>query len=149
MPYSGYHGIRMARNEANGDYNGLQASMRGSMLSNDLTYQVGYTYSHTNDAASNGNSAGDLGNISNPYAGWKYDFGPSAYDHHQIFFANFVYDLPFMKHSDNKLAKTLIGGWEISGIISVNSGAPMNIGLNGNNVTSIVPNSTNRPDRTG
>ena len=149
VPYLGYHGIRMARNEANGDYNGLQMSIRGTLLNNDLTYQAGYTYSHTNDAASNGNSAGDLGNISNPYEGWKYDFGPSAYDHHHIFFANFVYDLPFMKHSDNKLAKAVIGGWEISGIITATSGAPMNIGLNGNNVTSIVPNTTNRPDRTG
>ena len=149
VPYLGYHGIRMARNEANGDYNGLQMSIRGTLLNNGLTYQAGYTYSHTNDAASNGNSAGDLGNISNPYEGWKYDFGPSAYDHHHIFFANFVYDLPFMKNSDNKLAKAVIGGWEISGIITATSGAPMNIGLNGNNVTSIVPNTTNRPDRTG
>ena len=25
-------------------------------------------------------SGGDLYNISNPYAGWKYDFGPSNFD---------------------------------------------------------------------
>lgn len=149
VPFRGYKGIRMAQNEANGDYNGFQASLRGSLLSNDLTYQLGYTYSHTNDAASNGSSAGDLGNISNPYVGWKYDFGPSAYDHHQIFFANFVYDLPFMKHSDNKLAKSVIGGWEVSGIISVTSGAPMNIGLNDASITNLVPNTSNRPDRSG
>jgi hypothetical protein len=149
VPYLGYHSLRMARNEANGDYNGVQVSMRGSWLSNDLTYQVGYTYSHTNDAGSNGSSAGDLGNISNPYLGWRYDFGPANFDIHNIFFANFVYDIPLMKHSDNKLAKTLIGGWEISGIVTATSGAPINIGLNGQNVASIVPNSANRPDRTG
>ncbi len=149
VPYPGYKSIRMSRNESNGDYNGLQVSMRGSLLSNDLTYQLGYTYSHTNDAQTNGSSAGDLGTVSNPYAGWKYDFGPSPYDHRQIFFANFVYDIPFMKHSDNKMAKTLIGGWEVSGIITVTSGAPMNIGLSGGNVCSVVPNCTNRPDTTG
>jgi hypothetical protein len=149
VPYLGYHSLKLARNEANSDYNGLQASMRGSWLSNDLTYQFGYTYSHTNDSFNSGGSAGDLYNVSNPYLGWKYDFGPSAFDIRNIFFANFVYDLPFMKHSDNKLAKTFIGGWEISGIVSATSGPPMNIGLNGNSVSSIVPNSANRPDRTG
>ena len=56
VPYSGYHGIRMARNEANGDYNSFQTSIRGSVKS-DLQYQVGYTYSHTNDAGSQGSSA--------------------------------------------------------------------------------------------
>ncbi len=69
-------------------------------------------------------SAGDLINISNPYAGWKYDFGPSIYDHRQVFFANFVYDIPLFKHSDNHLMKTVAGGWEISGIVTAESGAP-------------------------
>jgi hypothetical protein len=149
VPYIGYHGIRMSRNESNGEYNGLQMSMRGSWFSNDLQYQFGYTYSHAYDSNTNGSSAGDLGTISNPYAGWSYDYGPSTYDRRNIFFANFVYDIPFMKHSDNKLAKTFIGGWEISGIITATSGAPINIVYNGHSVASVVPNTTNRPDQTG
>ena len=52
------------------------------------------------------------------------------YDIGNSFFANFVYDLPFLRHSDNKLAKTLLGGWEISGIVIAKSGAPINIGEN-------------------
>ena len=108
----------MAQNEANSNYNGLQISLRGTWLSNDLTYQFGYTYSHTNDSFNSGGSAGDLYNISDPYLGWKYDYGPSAFDHRNVFFANFVYDLPLLKHSDNKLAKTMLGGWEISGIVT-------------------------------
>jgi hypothetical protein len=148
-PYLGYHSIRMAQDEANGDYNGLQVSMRGTVFSNDLTYQFGYTYSHTNDSFNSGGSAGDLYNISDPYAGWKYDYGPSAFDHRNVGFVNFVYDIPLLKHSDNKLAKTMLGGWEISGIVTLSSGAPLNIGLNGNNVSSIVPNSANRPNEAG
>ena len=38
VPYLGYHSIRMAQNEANGDYNSLQVSMRGTHLKNDLNY---------------------------------------------------------------------------------------------------------------
>jgi hypothetical protein len=152
VAYSGYHDIRLARNEANGDYNALQASFRGQYLSNDLTYQFGYTFSHTNDvstAGTNGYSAGDLGEVSNPYQSWKYDFGPSTISHEHIFFANFVYDLPFFKHSDRKAMKTLLGGWEISGIVMAETGAPINIGLSGNNVCSIVPNCYNRPNQSG
>ncbi len=149
VPYLGYHSIRMAENEANGDYNSFQAAIRGSLAKNDLTYQLGYTYSHTNDSFNSGGSAGDLYNVSDPYKGWKYDFGPSAFDRRQIFFANFVYDIPLLKNSDNKLLKTTLGGWEVSGIISAVSGAPLNIGLNGQNVASVVPNSANRPDQTG
>ena len=149
VAYPGYHGIRLAKNEANGDYNGLQIGLRGQLVGSDLTYQLGYTYSHTNDAGSNGSSAGDLGNATNPYAGWQYDFGPSNYDHEQIFFANFVYDLPFFKHSDSKAMKTMLGGWEISGIVTAESGAPLNIGLSGNSASSIVPNAANRPDHNG
>ena len=148
-PYSGYHSIKMAQDEANSNYNGLQISMRGTWLSNDLTYQFGYTYSHTNDSFNSGGSAGDLYNISDPYLGWKYDYGPSAFDHRNVAFVNFVYDVPLLKHSDNKLAKTMLGGWEISGIVTLSSGAPLNIGLNGNSISSIVPNTANRPNETG
>jgi hypothetical protein len=148
VPLLGYHGIRMARNEANGDYNSLQASMRGSLKS-DLQYQVGYTYSKTNDAGSQGSSAGDLGTISNPYVGWKYDFGPSNYDIRHVFFTNFVYDIPLLKNSPSKALKTAFGGWEISGMVAAQSGAPLNIGLNGTNISSVVPNTSNRPDVSG
>jgi len=147
VPFLGYKSIRIAQNEANGNYNGLQTSLRGTIKS-DLQYQFGYTYSKTNDAGTQGSSAGDLGNISNPYAGWKYDFGPSAYDIRNVFFTNFVYEIPLFKNSGKGL-KTALGGWELSGIVQVQSGAPLNIGTSGGDVTSIVPNTSNRPDRTG
>jgi hypothetical protein len=150
VPFLGYKGIRMSRNEANGDYNSLQASIRGNLKS-DLQYQVGYTYSHANDAGSQGSSAGDLGTISNPYAGWKYDFGPSAFDLHHVFFTNFVYEIPLFKNS-SKGVKTALGGWELSGIVQAQSGAPLNIGLNTPNITNVIPSygqNLNRPDRSG
>jgi Outer membrane receptor for ferrienterochelin and colicins len=150
VPFLGYRNIRVARNEANSDYNSLQATWRGTWH-NDLTYQVLYTYSHTNDAQTNGSSAGDLGDVSNPYAGWKYDFGPANFDIQHIFGVNFVYAIPFMKNAQSRFAKTLLGGWEISGIVSAVSGPPINIGLSGTSITNVVPsgNPANRPDQTG
>jgi hypothetical protein len=140
----------MAQNEANGGYNSIQVSLRGSTLKNDLTYQVGYTYSHTNDAFDGiTESDGDLYDVSNPYAGWKYDYGPSAFDIRSNFFINFVYRVPLLKDSAHRLLKTTLGGWEVSGIVTAISGAPLNIGLSGQNVASIVPNTANRPDVSG
>jgi hypothetical protein len=150
VPYVGYNSVLMAQNEANGDYNSIQVSLRGAMLENDLTYQVGYTYSHTNDSFDGiTESDGDLYDVSNPYAGWRYDYGPSAFDIRNNFFTNFVYRLPLLKDSTHHLLKTSLGGWEISGIVTAVSGAPLNIGLSGQNAASIVPNTANRPDVSG
>ncbi|HTP67784.1 MAG TPA: carboxypeptidase regulatory-like domain-containing protein [Dongiaceae bacterium] len=153
--YPGYHGIRLARNEANAEYNSIQMSIRGQLMKNALTYQVGYTYSRGYDVWTTGSSGGDLGTISNPYAGWKFDWGPSFFDKPNVFFANFVYDLPFFAHSDNKAEKIMLGGWEVSGIVSASSGVPINIAYGGggvgytNNVCSVVPNCSIRPDVSG
>jgi Carboxypeptidase regulatory-like domain len=149
VPYLGYNSVKLAEDEANGDYNSLQLSFRGTTLGNDLTYQVGYTYSHTNDSYNSGGSAGDLYAVSNPYLGWKYDYGRAITDIQNNFFTNFVYQIPFLKNSGNKFLKTTVGGWEVSGIVMAISGAPLNIGLNGQNVASVVPNTANRPNVTG
>jgi Carboxypeptidase regulatory-like domain len=149
VTYPGYSSIALAQNEANGLYNSLQFSFRGTTLKTDLTYQVGYTYSRTWDPMAGTSNSFDLNNISNPYAGWKYDWGPSFFDIRNNFFVNFVYDVPLLKNSDNKLMKTTLGGWEVSGIVTAQSGAPLNIGVTGENVCSVVPDCNNRPDVTG
>jgi len=149
VPYRGYTSVEMAQDEANGNYNSVQVSFRGSTLKNDLTWQIGYTYSRTNDAFNGYSDGGDLFTILNPYEGWKYDYGPSAFDIRNIFFTNFVYQIPLLKNSNHHLLRTTLGGWEISGIISATSGAPLNIGLAGQNVASIVPNTFNRPNVSG
>ena len=147
VPYLGYHSVYMSENEANSDYNSLQISFRGNILKKDLTFQVGYTYSHTNDPTTGSANDFDLNEVSNPYVGWKYDFGPSFFDIRNNFFVNFVYDVPLLRDSPNRFLRTALGGWEISGIVTAISGPPLNIGVTGQNVASIVPNTLNRPNR--
>ena len=149
VPYVGYNSALMARNAANGTYNSIQTSYRGTTLNNDLAFQFGYTYSHTNDSFDGTGSAGDLYFVSNPYMGWKYNFGPSPFDIRSNFFSNFVYRIPFLRTSGNRTLKTILGGWEVSGIVTAASGAPLNIGLAGQNVANIVPNTANRPNVNG
>jgi hypothetical protein len=147
--YQGFGAIRMAENGQNGHYNAFQVDLHGNVR-HDLTLQFAYTVAHSVDPNAGGNgSGGDLNNITNPYAGWRYDIGPSSYDRTQVAFVNFVYQLPFFQHTDNRLLKTTLGGWQVSGIVTMMSGAPLNLGVTGSNVASVVQNSGNRPNVNG
>ena len=73
--------------------------------------------------------------MSNPYAGWLYDVGPGGYDRTHNASVNFVYDLPIFRHTENRFVKTTLGGWEVSGIVTITSGLPIN------------PQLTRRPER--
>jgi hypothetical protein len=53
-----------------------------------------------------------------------------------------------LKNSDNHALKAVVGGWALSGIITMQSGAPLNLGVSGTNA-SVVGNSGNRPNLTG
>src|ERR1700733_4935968 len=148
MDYPGFAGIKQAENGANAHYNSLQIDLHGNVRK-DLQLQVGYTLSKAMDATTSTGSGGDLDNATNPYAGWRYDFGPSLFDRKQIAFVNFVYQIPFLNNSGNHLMKSTLGGWELSGIVTAESGAPLNLGVSGSNASSVVPNSGDRPDLTG
>jgi hypothetical protein len=151
VPYQGFTQIKQAFNEANSHYNSLQTELRGH-VTRDLTLQAAYTLSRAIDPSTGSSGNGwDLDAISNPYQGWQYDVGPSVFDRTNIAFVNFVYDIPFLKDSSNHLLRTAVGGWELSGIVTLESGAPYNLGINGQNVASVFPGGdvANRPDVSG
>ena len=148
LAFPGFGGIRLAENEANSHYNSLQASLDGR-VQKDLHLQVGYTLSKSVDATTSNGSGGDLQNVTNPYVGWRYDVGPSQFDRRNIFFTSFVYDLPIFRNNASHLVKSTLGGWQVSGIVSEESGAPVNLGLSGGNASSIITNSGDRPNLTG
>lgn len=151
VPYQGYTQLKMAYNGANSHYNSLQTELHGK-VSRDLTLQAAYTLSRAIDPSTGSSGNGwDLDYDSNPYQGWRYDVGPSVFDRTNIFFANFVYQIPFLRDSSNRFLKTAVGGWEFSGIVTAESGPPVNLGINGENVASVFPGGdvANRPDVTG
>jgi hypothetical protein len=146
--YSGFGPIRLSYNGATSHYNSLQFDVHGNVR-RDLQLQFGYTYAKAVDPNTGTGDGGDLNNITNPYAGWRYDNGPSLYDRRNVMFVNFVYDIPLLRNSGNRLMRTVVGGWSLSGIITAETGAPLNIGVNGSNASSVIPNSSNRPDVNG
>ena len=148
VAYLGFGGIRLAYNAGNSKYNSLQTSLNGT-IKRDLHLQVSYTYSKAEDSTTSNGSGGDLNNATNPYLGWKYDFGPSQFDRPNNFFVNFVYDLPFFRNATSGVVRGVAGGWGLSGIITAQSGAPLNLGVSGTSVSSILGNIGTRPDVSG
>ena len=51
-----------------------------------------------------------------------YDNGPSNLDRRHIAFVNFIYEIPFLKNSSNRLLKSTVGGWQVSGVVRMVSG---------------------------
>jgi len=148
--YKGFSAIKQSIDGANGHYNGLQVDLN-SQIRHDLSLRVFYTLSRAYDSSNQtngGGGGGDLVTVSNPYEGWRYDWGPSGYDRLNNLSANFIYDLPFLRHASNALVRTVAGGWEVSGIVTIESGLPINITLDtpqgGNGVGG-----NNRPNVSG
>jgi hypothetical protein len=151
VPFQGFSNINMAETAQNAHYNSLQITARSQMK--DLTLQGSYTLSRSIDPVINFGS--DNGNtVYNPY-NRDLTYGPSLVDATHIAVVSFVYDLPVLRHSSNRLAKSLLGGWELSGVWSLQSGFPLNItlgspsGYAGYSNNGIPTGSTNMPNFSG
>jgi Carboxypeptidase regulatory-like domain len=147
--YLGYGGIRLSIDGASAHYNSLQVDLHGN-ATRDLQLQFGYTLARAVDATDSNGSGGDLNNVTNPYVGWRYDLGPSVFDRTNVAFVNFVYQIPFLRNSDNHILRSTVGGWALSGIVTMETGAPINLGVSGSTVASVIPNagtSTQQGDR--
>ncbi|HJZ96740.1 MAG TPA: hypothetical protein VKE70_09530, partial [Candidatus Solibacter sp.] len=49
-------------------------------------------------------------------------YGPTSYDRRYIFVQTYTYRIPLFRHSQYKLLKNSLGGWELSGITRAQSG---------------------------
>ncbi len=147
VPYAGYHSIDMYRDAGNSHYNSMQVSLNSHVRS-DLNFQAAYTLSRAIDATNGNGNGWDLNDIANPY-NRSYGVGPAAFDRTNIFVANFVYDLPFFRSNTSKAVKTAFGGWQVSGVVTAESGTPLNITLGGAAGSNGLPNGTNRPNFSG
>ncbi|MCU1242888.1 MAG: hypothetical protein JWO71_3614 [Candidatus Acidoferrum typicum] len=148
LPFRGFHSIRLTATEANTHYNGLQIDVN-SQVGRDLQLRAFYTLSRAEDPSNGGTGGGDLNNVSNPYLGWRYDIGPSGFDRTHVAVVNFIYDIPLFRGNQSRLLKATVGGWQVSGIVTMESGVPINIGISGGQGGNGLPNATNRPDSVG
>lgn len=107
------------------NYNSLQATLQQRMKT--LTLLANYTYSKSLDDVPNGQgnagvAAQSLSTLpsTNPLRHY-WDYGPSDFDHRQIFTLSYVWDLPTLAHS-NLLMRETLGGWQLTGIVRRQTG---------------------------
>jgi hypothetical protein len=138
----------MSGNNVNSHYNGLQMSFQSQVK--DLSLQLAYTLSKAYDPTNGGGgNMGDMNNVGNSYDR-SYDYGPSALDRRHIFLANFIYKLPILRgNSGNRALRATLGGWEVSGIVVVESGFPLGITEGGSKGSNGLAFGTNRPNVSG
>jgi hypothetical protein len=114
-PFLGYAGITSRAPIFTSNYNSLQVSLN-RRFSRGLTLGVAYTWSKllTTNPYDRGLSAYNTYDL-------KQSYGPSVLNTPQMFVMSYVYDLPFYKNQSG-LAGHVLGGWELSGITTIQSG---------------------------
>jgi len=115
----GYDAINCQETIFSSNYNSLQVSVQKRFRSNSFI-NVNYTYSHARTDATS-----DWATPQNTYD-IAAEYGPTGFDRRHIFGANFAYYVPWYEHQPG-VAEHILGGWEVSGIISAYTGLPYTV----------------------
>jgi hypothetical protein len=125
-PFQTYGDINVITHGSFANYNSLQATLQKS--SGPVTMMVNYTYGKVmgirDNYSGNGPSAG---NTVDPY-NIHNNYGVLGYNHTHIFNSGFVFTLP--RISQGWVDKA-VGGWQLSGTTSFQTGAPIQPNTNG------------------
>lgn len=115
--FPGYSTITRLDTIASSNYNALQVSGRRNVGGLELT--LAYTYSHSIDDSSDRYDSNfvDSYNLAASRAS-------SNFDQRHILTVSYVYKLPFLQHARGK-TRSLLGGWEVSGIATMQTGVPV------------------------
>ncbi|HEX6737573.1 MAG TPA: hypothetical protein VF310_04860, partial [Vicinamibacteria bacterium] len=119
-PYLGYGTITMRQTTGRSRYQGLLVGFRHD-AGRAGTFNLSYTLSRNKTDATNDRDAVDL--PQNPLD-LDAEYALARTDRTHIFTANYVYELPFFKNGKG-LAKVVLGGWQVAGITTFQSGPPI------------------------
>jgi len=116
-PLRGYRSITMITPQFNSNYNSLQALFQhrfagASQVNVAYTWAKNLTDNQTDRSTAPQNSY-DI----------HADYGRATLDRRQIFTANYIYDVPLFAKRHDAVGRAF-GGWEISGIVTLQSGLP-------------------------
>ncbi|MFT3744272.1 MAG: carboxypeptidase regulatory-like domain-containing protein [Pyrinomonadaceae bacterium] len=121
--------VDLLTNGAKSYYNGLQVELR-RRFANGFTYQANYTFQkQLTDAPGTGQTRFEPA-IDNARINLEYGIGDQDTTH--VFNLNTIYELPFGKGKRfggnvGSWANRLIGGWQVTAITRISTGAPISI----------------------
>jgi hypothetical protein len=134
-PYPTFGRIQLVDNSANGAYNSLALKVT-KRFSQGFTLLSSYTWSKSQDDSSGIRVQGqDTLFPQNSYCR-KCEWALSAFDTRHRFVTSTLYDLPIGKGRQldvrNPVANAFVGGWQVGGIWTVQSGFPITPTVGGN-----------------
>jgi hypothetical protein len=146
---------RIISNDLVADYDAVSFIFR-KRYSHGLQADAHYTWSRTRDMATHSNGGGTT---MDNYNIWL-DYGPANWDVPHRFVASYLYDIPFLRNSPNMVLRSVVGGWQVSGITTWQSGTPVNVVISGDiantgtgsqrpNLVGAVPELNCQPNTTG
>jgi hypothetical protein len=116
-PYQGVSSITSLEEGANSIYNALQVSVKRTV--GRLNFSLAYTYSHSLDDSSDRYDSNFVD---------SYNLGltraSSNFDQRHLLNISTIYDVPFFRTG---MLHKLLGGWQLSGLMTYQSGTPFSI----------------------
>jgi hypothetical protein len=123
-PYRGFASLTSIETSGTASYNGMLARLT-RRLSAGFQFNVNYTWSRTFDVVDN-----DSDTLANPLD-MRANWAPAGHDATHSLTLDYVYELPGFK-GNNLVGRTLLTGWQISGITHYQSGFPFSIASGSN-----------------
>ncbi len=119
-PNPRYGIIRMIQNDTIGKYNGLSFVFRQNGFKG-LTMMSSFTWAKMLDMATDSNGGS---NVMDPF-NTQLDYGRANWDIRRRWVTTFNYDIPlFNSATTNKALRLTLGGWQMNGIFTAQSGLP-------------------------
>jgi len=112
--YLGYSTIRSQENTGSSSYNSLQISAQ-RRVARGLNLSLAYTYSKALN-----NFDTETSDLRSPFDA-SLDKGNASFDRRHVFAMSYVYALPFFEKG-NGLTRHVLGGWQLSGIVTLQTG---------------------------
>jgi hypothetical protein len=127
-PFPAYNSIRVNEYVATSAYHSLQATL-SRQLSKNLTYFATYTFSKALGIT----ATDETGTEIDPIDARNRTYGVLPFDRTHIFNISYTYLLPDLARGSfsNKLTRGALNGWQMSGITTFSSGAPMYLRFGG------------------
>ncbi len=122
LPINGYSGMQLFADDAYSHYHSLQTTL--SRRWGAGYFQAAYTFSHSTDATSSGNTA--FNTAFNDESSLVASRGLSDFDRTHRLVVSYRYDLPFVASATGAKA-VLLKGWSVSGITILQSGTPFSV----------------------
>ncbi len=120
-PFLGWAAITYIETSAKSRYHGMLSSFN-YRLGNRFTFTAAYTFSKNMTDSTNDRDAID--DPQNPFD-VRTEYAEARTSRPHIFSATWVYELPWFSKSSNWAKRVLLGGYQISGITNLESGAPI------------------------